>query len=140
MASLNITSLLRHLDELLNYDCIDLLAINEARPDRNISDQDAKVEGYDVIRCDRIVNRRFGGGVYFYIRSDKNYVVREDLDSQLLEILSVDIRKPNSKPFAITSWYRPPNSSPDLFPHFVTLLGRLDSEHLKHISYRWLEL
>ena len=32
IASLNITSLLKHLDELrilLNYDCIDLLAINE---------------------------------------------------------------------------------------------------------------
>ena len=34
MASFNITSLLKHLDELrvlLNYNCIDLLAINETR-------------------------------------------------------------------------------------------------------------
>ena len=80
-----------------------MLAINEARPDRNISDQDAKVEGYDVIRCDRTVNHRFGGGVCFYIRLDINYVVREDLDNQLLEILSIEIRKPNSKPSVISS-------------------------------------
>ena len=99
-----------------------MLAINEARPDRNISDQD----------CDRTVNHRFGGGVCFYIRSDINYVVHEDLDNQLLEILSIEIRKPNSKPFVISSWYRPPNSSPALFPHLDTLLGRLDSEHVEH--------
>ena len=95
MASLNITSLLKHLDELrvlLNYNCIDLLAINETRQDGSISDQDVKVEGYDVIRSDRTVNGRFGGGVCFYIRSDINYVVREDLDDQLLEILSIEIR------------------------------------------------
>ena len=128
MASLNITSLLKHLDErciLLNYNCIDFLAINEARPDRNISDQDAKVEGYDVIRCDRTDNRRFDGGVCFYIRSDINYVVHEDLDNHLLEIISIEIRKPNSKPFLITWWYRPPNSSPALFPH-------LDAKHVEH--------
>ena len=137
MASLNITSLLKHLNErciLLNYNCIGLLAINEARPDRNISDQDTKVEGYDVIRCDRTVNRRSGGVFAFinYIRSDINYVVREDLDNQLLEILSVEIRKPNSKTLVISSWYKPPDSSPALFPHLDTLLGRLDSEHVEH--------
>ena len=107
MAILNITSLLTHLDELrvlLNYNCIDLLAINETRLDGSISDQDVKVEGYHVTRCDRTVNGRFGGGVCFYIRSDINYVVREDLDDQLLEILSIEIRKPNSKPFVVTSW------------------------------------
>ena len=136
MASLNITSLLKHLDELrvlLNYNCIDLLAINDTRLDGSISDQDIKVEGYyDVIHCDRTVNGRFGGGVCFYIRLDINYVVRKDLDDQLLEILSIEIRKPNSKPFVVTSWYRPPNSSPDLFPHLDTVLGRLDSEHVEH--------
>ena len=135
IASLNITSLLKHLDELrilLNYNCIDLLAINETRLDGSISDQDVKVEGYDVIRCDRTVNGRFGGGVCLYIRSDINYAVREDLNNQLLEILPIEIRKPNSKPFVVTSWYRPPNSSPNLFPHLDTLLGRLDSEHVEH--------
>ena len=135
IASLNITSLLKHLDELrilLNYNCIDLLAINETRLDGSISDQDVKVEGYDVTRWDRTVNGRFGGGVCFYIRSDINYAVREDLNNLLLEILSIEIRKPNSKPFVVTSWYRPPNSSPNLFPHLDTLLGRLDSEHVEH--------
>ena len=107
-----------------------MLAINETRLNGSISDQDVKVEGYDVIRCDRTVNGRFGGGVCFYIHLDINYVVREDLGDQLLEILSIENRKPNSKPCVVTSWYRPPNSSPDLFPHLDTVLGRLDSEHV----------
>ena len=104
----------------------------QVRLDGSISDQDVKVEGYDVIRWDRTVNGRFGGGVCFYIRSDINYAVREDLNNLLLEILSIEIRKPNSKPFVVTSWYRPPNSSPNLFPHLDALLGRLDSEHVEH--------
>ena len=65
-------------------------------------------------------------------RSDINYVVREDLDNHLLEILSIEIRKPNSKPFVVTSWFRPPNASPDLFSLLDTLLGRLHSKQVKH--------
>ena len=112
MSSLNITSLLKHIDELrivLDGQPIDILAINETRLDGSISDQDVKIVGYDVIRRDRTVNGRFGGGICFYIRSNINYVCREDLDNELLEILSIEILKPNSKPFVVTSWYRPPN-------------------------------
>ena len=64
---------------LLDDQHIDILAINETRLDRSISDQDVNVVGYDVIRRDRTFNGRFGGSVCFYIRSNINYVVREDL-------------------------------------------------------------
>ena len=117
---------------LLDGQHIDILAINETRLDRSISDQDVNVVGYDVIRRDRTVNGRFGGGVCFYIRSNINYVVREDLDNELLETLSIEIRKPNSKPFVVTSWYRPPNSPIEPFSNIVSLLGRLDSENVEH--------
>ena len=56
MASLNITSLLKHVDKLrvfLNDQNIDVLAINETRLNESISDQEIKVQGYDVIRRDR---------------------------------------------------------------------------------------
>ena len=49
-----------------------------------------------------------------------------------MEILSIEIRKPNSRPFVVTSWYRPPNSPYDPFPHLDTMLGRLDSQHVEH--------
>ena len=54
------------------------------------------------------------------------------MDSQLLEIISIEIRKHDSKPFVITSWYRPPNSPHELFTHVNTLLGKLDSENIEH--------
>ena len=62
MAILNITCLLKHIDELriaLDGQPIDILAINETRLDGSISDQDVKIVGYDVIRRDRTVNGRF---------------------------------------------------------------------------------
>ena len=70
MASLNITSLLKHIDELrvfLNDQNIDVLAIIETRLNEGIFDQEVKVQGYDIIRRDRSKNGRLGGGVCFYI-------------------------------------------------------------------------
>ena len=82
MACLNITSLPRHIDELriiLYSKCLDLLAINETRLHDIIADNEVSVDGYDIVRRDRPVNGRNGGGVCFYIRSNINYVVRKDL-------------------------------------------------------------
>ena len=87
---------------------IDVLAINENRLDDKVSDQEVTLQGYNIIRRDKPLKGRSGGGIYFYISSDINYSVRKDLDNQLLEILSIQIRKPNSKPFVITLWYRSP--------------------------------
>ena len=134
MDSVIITTLLKHIDELrifLNDQNIDVLAINETRLNESISDQDVKVQGYDIVRCDRSTNGRFGGGVCFYIRSKINYSVRTDLDSQPLELISIEIRQHNSKPFVTTSWYRPQNSPHELFAHVNTLLRKLDSENLE---------
>jgi len=58
--------------------------------------------------------------------------LREDLEIKPLEILSIEVHKLSSKPFVITTWYRPPNSSVDLFSHFDTVLRKLDSENVEH--------
>ena len=61
-----------------------------------------------------------------------SYSVRTDLNSELLEIMSIEIRKHNSKPFVITSCYRPPNLLHELFTLINTLLGKLVSENVEH--------
>jgi len=135
MACLNITSLTKHIDELrvvLSNQCVDILAINETKLDDTISDNEITVDGYNIIRRDRTINGRFGGGVCFYIRSNVNFILREDLEIKPLEILSIEVHKLSSKPFVITTWYRPPNSSVDLFSHFDTVLRKLDSENVEH--------
>ena len=65
MACLNITSLPRHIDELriiLHSKCLDLLAINETRLHDSIADNEISV---DIVRRDRPLNGRNGGGVCF---------------------------------------------------------------------------
>lgn len=131
LASLNITSLPKHLDELrvlLAANPIDVLAINETRVDSSIKDNELYIPGYEIARRDRSTNGRSGGGVCFYIRSSINYSVRLDLSLDQLENLCIEIRKPRSKPFLVVTWYRPPGSTVDKFNYFETLVGRLDAE------------
>lgn len=114
LASLNIASLPKHIDELrvlLSDSPLDVLSINETRLDDSVSDNEVYIPGYEIIRRDREHNGRFGGGVCFYIRSNINFSLRPDLSVKHLENLCIEIRKPRSKPFLITTWYRPPNSS-----------------------------
>ena len=135
MACLNITSLPKHTDELrifLHNKYLDILAINETRLHEVISDDVIRIEGYDIVRRDRPLNGRNGGGVCFYIRTSINYIVRKDLEFANLENLSVEISKPRAKPFVVSSWYRPPNSSSELFGDFEAFVGRLDSEGKKY--------
>ena len=47
--------------------------LNDTIPDNEIS-----ISGYKIVRRDRPLNGRNGGGVCFYVRSNTNYIVRED--------------------------------------------------------------
>jgi exonuclease III len=79
MASLNINSLLTHIDELrvfLSNNKLDVLAINETKLDDSIPDVELYIYGYDLIRRDR---NRNGGGVCFFVKSSINYTIRLDL-------------------------------------------------------------
>ena len=72
-------------------------------------------------------------GVFvFFIRSEINYSVRSDLICEHIESLTVEIKKPRSRPFAVMTWYRPPDSSIDLFRPFEELIGKLDSENIEY--------
>ncbi|XP_066020848.1 uncharacterized protein [Pocillopora verrucosa] len=135
LASLNINSLSVHIDELrilLSDRPIDILAINETKLDDTIGDNEIHISGYESIRRDRSTNGRSGGGVCFFIRSEINYSVRSDLICEQIESLTVEIKKPRSRPFAVMTWYRPPDSSIDLFRPFEELIGKLDSENIEY--------
>ena len=69
-----------------------LNGLNETRLDNTIPDSQI-----DILRRDR---NRNGGGVAFYVAQSLTYVNRQDLLSHVdLEILTVEIKKPKSKPF-----------------------------------------
>ena len=135
LASLNVTSIIKHIDELrvlLVDHAIDVLAINETRLDSTINDNEVHISGYEIVRRDRSVNGRFGGGVCFYVRCNINFLPRFDMSIDQLENLCIEIRKPRSKPFLVTTWYRPPDSPVDKFNYFETLVGRLDAENVEY--------
>ena len=54
------------------------------------------------------------------------------LSKELYNFLTVEIKKPRSRPFAIMTWYRPPDSSIDLFKPFEKLIGKLDTENIEY--------
>ena len=100
---------------------LDILAINETKLDSSISNNEIHFEGYDVVRLDREVNGRYGGGVCIYIRNNRNFRIREDLIDKNLELLMIEIVNPRSRLFLVGTWYRPP-SSPG---HSITLFEKI---------------
>ena len=106
---------------------IDLIAFNETRLDANITDNMIiNLDGYDIVRKDRSRN---GGGVCIYLRSSINYKVRNDLVPTDLEAVCVEIIKPHSKPFLVTTVYRPPSALSEFFDHFEKLIKAVDNEN-----------
>ena len=57
------------------------------------------------------------GYIGFYIESN-SYILRSDLNVINLENLTIEIRKTNSKPFLVATWYRPPCFPTDLFSSY----------------------
>ena len=110
---------------------IDILAINETKLDATIKDGEVHLPGYDVVRKDRESNGQNDGGVCIYVRSNINFHLHADLSPNNLERLTVEMSKPRSKPFLVSTWYRPPQSSPDLFSTFETIIDKIDAENLE---------
>ena len=132
MANLNINSLVRHIDELrifMSSTKIDILCINETKCDSSISDHEVCSPGFELVRRDRSVNGRRGGGICIYIRSNLNFIERYDLISETLENLIVEIKKPRSKSILVSTWYRPPDSPISHFSEFEKMIGLMDAEN-----------
>ena len=128
IANLNVNSLTKHIDEmrvLLAENPFDILSINESKIDWSISDSEIFICNYTMLRHDRT---RQGVGVALYIKNNIPFLVGQDLVSPNLEMLCVEINKKFSRPFLISTWYRPPNSEVDLFNNFELFLLKCDME------------
>ena len=82
MAALNVNSLLAHLDDLKFFvldSKTDVLAINETKIDSSVTDNEIYLPGFEVVREDRSVDGRSGGGVCIYLPHNINYQIRDDL-------------------------------------------------------------
>jgi hypothetical protein len=67
--------------------------------------------------------------IAIYIRTSINFIIRDDLADDNLETITLEISKPKAKPFLINSWYKPPNTTLEIFNAFEDLITRMDSEN-----------
>ena len=107
--SLNIFSLLPHLDELhllVDSEKPHIMCINETKLDDSIDDY------YVIVRKDRNI---YGGGVALYIHQNIQFEPKRELMCDEIESLSVQIKNGKFKPFIVTSIYRPPGKPVSYF-------------------------
>ena len=88
--------------------------------------------GFELVRRDRNINGRNGGGDCIYIRSNLNFQVRDDLNSKILKNLTVEIKKPRSKSILVSIWCRPPDSPVSHFSEIEQVIGSMDAENLDY--------
>ncbi len=129
IAHLNIRSLVKNIHQFrlyLHKQQFDVICINETRLDATVPNHEVGINGYEIVRNDR---NRNGGGVAIYLRNSINYKIKEELMSCDLEIITIEIFKPKSKSFLVNCWYRPPDSSVEIFNNYEELVKKMDSEN-----------
>lgn len=70
---------------------------------------------------------RNGGGVCIYVRTNINFEILADLSPSNIEWIAIDITRPQSRPFLVSTWYRPP----DLFMVFERVIDKIYAENLE---------
>ena len=55
------------------------------------------------------------------------------MNKEDIEFLTIEINTDKTKPFLISTWYRPPNSPIDLFNNFESILRLIDIEEKESI-------
>ena len=106
------------------------MCINETRLDQTIKNSEVEIHGYDLVRHDR---NRHGGGVAIYIRDIIPYSERNSLIPDNIEAICLEIKKPNTKPILISTWYRPPNSNTKWLDGFEFFLQNVDNENIETV-------
>ena len=92
--------------------------------DKSIPDSLIHLPAYSLVRFDR---NRNSGGVCAYIRSSINFRRHTSLESDNLELLALEVNKPNSKPFLVYCWYRPTHSPVEYFDILEQLVNKAES-------------
>ena len=94
-----------------------------------MTNNEISIPGYDVVRRDRQLHGRNGGGVCLYVKSNLNFKIRDDLANKDPELTFVQISNPRSRPFLVGTWYRPPSSALHVFPLFLEIIDKIGAEN-----------
>jgi exonuclease III len=131
MLHINAQSLRNKVDELeLESEGFDIVAITETWLKPEITPDDVKLPGYNMIRRDRIGDAH--GGVALYTR--ENIIVKERADLHIpdLEAIWAEILVENRK-ILICCMYRPPNALAGYWNKVEASLEQAKSTGINHI-------
>ena len=124
---LNVGRLLTHIDELKIFvfeNKPHIIGINETKLDHTVIDGEVEIDEYQIIRNHR---DSFGGGIALYIHDNVPFTQYDAICSNL-ESLSIKLNIPYVRPILITTIYKPPGSTVDLFPRLEELLKSLEPD------------
>ena len=86
-----------------------VVAFTETWLNNSINDEEIEIDGYKIVRRDRLSGS--GGGVCFYIRNDISFNIIDVLSAGDSESLWINLLLPRSKPIIVGVIYRPPKSN-----------------------------
>ena len=109
-------TLLQHLVYSGSYD---LICICETWLNESVLSSEL-LPGYSIFRCDRV--GKIGGGVLVAIKSNIRAIRRMDLEREDVELVVVEFTTQCNKTTILYTFYRPPNSCPDVIQHLNTSL------------------
>ena len=69
------------------------------------------------------------GGICNFVRSSTNYKITKDFADKNLELIALEIKKPNSRSFLVATWYRPPKSPVCIFDSFEQFIPKADKTY-----------
>ena len=99
-----------------------IIGINETKLNHTVIYGEVENDEYQMIRNDR---NSFGSGGALYIHDSVSITLYDAICSNL-ESLSIKLNIPYVRPILITTIYRPPGSTVDLFPKLEELLKSLE--------------
>ena len=134
---LNINSLrykIIDLRKIISYTDIDLISITETKIDSSFPDAQFLTENYLTFRRDR---NKHGGGILTFVKNGLLPKHIPDLESNIIEILPLEIRIDKSK-WIVLNIYRPPASNMQSF--IDELSNTLDKSFSKYDSIIVMEI
>jgi hypothetical protein len=120
----SISNKIDELNQFLNLDKVDIIAINETKLSKLNECFLKKNENYNAVFKSR---NGFGGGVAFFVKKDIQFEIIDDLDKFEVEQICIKIRIKNKYIFIIT-YYNPPDKDLN-----IDMLNYLDEKFENYI-------
>ena len=127
---LNTRSITNKLDQIrlmLHMKSVDILAITETWLDNSWSDNELVITGYNLFRRDRKASQ--GGGIIIYTHNSLSAERRSDLESELIEQISIEFKQFKCAPILLSCIYRPPDSNVSFFDGLAEIVDTIAAEN-----------